>query len=299
MILVRLMGGLGNQMFQYAFGRFLAEKNGVELKYDLGLMMDRSRPHELVTHRQYELDIFQIRNFKQASEEEVCLFNGIPNPTFSERLGYKWRLFSGQVRLVLQQNNEFKESFLSIPDQSCLVGRWQSEKFFAPIAEHIRTEFSFISEFSDPIIQKRKELKEFNSVGIHIRRGDLVTSALYSKTIGVLDLDYYNKGIEAIKSRISDPVFYVFSDDTEWCKKELKLSVPFEVIGEDLSGTHASGHMYLLSACKHQIISNSTFAWWAAWLNTSMKKTVIGPKNWYRDEKLANEVLFPKDWIVL
>jgi hypothetical protein len=299
MILVRLMGGLGNQMFQYAFGKHLALKNNTELKIDVSLLKDRSIPHEIATHRDYCLDIFNLEDYSFATEREVWHFNGNSSAGIFERIARKIYVLIYSPRLVVQDKNYFSHDYLNLPDNTCIVGRWQSELFFYPCKDQIRKEFTFIENFNSKIIALSEEIKNCNSICIHFRRGDLITSPLYSKTLGCLNLDYYHRALSLLKEKIKNPFLYIFSDDIEWCKNNIMFDLPFKFVGNEYAGIKAGGHLYLMSCCKHFIISNSTFAWWGAWLSESNNKIVIAPKNWYKDITLKNDVLIPENWIKL
>lgn len=299
MILVRLMGGLGNQMFQYAFGKLLALKNNTELKIDISLLKDRSIAHEIATHRDYNLDIFNLNNYSFATEEEVFYFNGNPSAAFLKRAARKLYSFFNSSRVIIQDKNSFSESYLNLPGNTCVVGRWQSEHFFSPVKVQIRKEFSFKEKFNKDIADLADEISKCNSVCIHFRRRDLLTSPIYKKTLGTLDMDYYFKAIKLIKEKMQSPYLYVFSDDVEWCKGNLQFDLPFKIVGDVYAGDKSGGHLFLMSCCKHHVISNSTFAWWGAWLSIHSQKTVIAPINWFKDSLLKNEILFPESWIAI
>ena len=201
--------------------------------------------------------------------------------------------------MLIQDRNVYDAAQLAVPDNTCVVGRWQSENYFNSVASLIRQEFTLKSAPEHGWNEMKKEIQSHESIGIHIRRGDLVTSSLYSNTIGTLGMEYYRNSVRFMKENVKDPRAYIFSDDPEWCKKNIDFDIPFEIIGPEYAGIRASGHLTLLAACKHQIISNSTFAWWAAWLNEHPDKIVIGPSAWFKDKSLVNTEIFPKSWIAL
>ncbi len=208
-------------------------------------------------------------------------------------------LLFNSPNLIVQDKNNYSESYLNLPDDTCIVGRWQSETFFLPIEEQVRKEFSFKEKFNSEIIAFSEEINRSNSICVHFRRKDLITSSLYSKTHGVLEMDYYNRAIDLLKAKIPNPHLYVFSDDAEWCKNNFRPDLPFKIIGDEFSANKSAGHLFLMSCCKHFVISNSTFAWWGAWLSCRKEKTVIAPANWYNEPTLRNDLIAPKSWIVL
>lgn len=295
MIITRLMGGLGNQMFQYAFGKMLAEKYASELVLDLSLLNDRSQPDKIATHRNFELDAFSLSPFRFATEEEAVFYNGVPNGSIPQRIAYRYRRWSGKARILVQQRNSYYLSQLDPGDNTCVVGRWQSENYFKNIGSLIRKEFRLKTALPPAVMKLGEEMRACNSLAVHVRRGDLVSSPLYSKTIGALPLSYYTAGIAQVSKLTGETKVFVFSDDPEWCKANL----PYELVDQGLALDKGLGHFYLMQQCRNQVISNSTFSWWAAWLNDNPGKQVVGPFGWYRDPSLINNIIFPKSWIIL
>lgn len=291
------MGGLGNQMFQYAFGRRMAIINNTQLVLDCSLLLDKSQPHELVTHRDFELDIFNLQEYRWATKEEIFDYNGNPKAFKVKKIIRKIRNTFYPKRLVIQQLNEFNETYLSIKEDVCFVGRWQSELYFKDISEQIKKDFSITVHFNEQIKLYANKIQMCNAVCLHVRRGDLITSVVYSSTIGVINIDYYNVAINYIKQQINNPVFFVFSDDIDWCKKNVILQDQTYYMDDTTSGKKAEGHLFLMKQCKHFIISNSTYAWWGAWLSDYNQKIVVYPANWYKDEEYNNKKMCPSSWI--
>lgn len=298
MILIRLIGGLGNQMFQYALGTHLAIKNDTLLKLDTTLLADRSQPHEVVTHRNLEIDIFAIP-LHFATQKEVEYFNG---KVFSSIPGKVWNKATWQFRkknLIIEHGRRFHPEILSLPDNKCLVGSWQSEKYFTAIENEIRKLYSFHKPLTGKFLEISREIQNLNSVCIHVRRGDYVTSPLYSKSLGTTNPEYYYKALELLQLKQRIDCLFVFSDDMEWCKNNLKFSVPTHFMDYELKEKKYAVDMQLMSLCRHFIIPNSTFGWWAAWLSKSPGKMVIAPKQWYKDPDLDSSDLVPAEWIRL
>lgn len=298
MIMIRLMGGLGNQMFQYAFGRSLAIKHQTELVLDDSFLKDKSNSHEVFTHRDFELDIFSNLNYRWATSKEVFAFNGNKNSGVLKRIFRKVLNQFNSKELIIQLNNEVANYVSISRNNSCYVGRWQSYKFFEDYLGEIRNEFVMNRPQINGIDDLMTQINGGESVCVHFRRGDLVTSPLYSETIGSLDLDYYVHSISHINKSVNQPNYFVFSDDIEWCKQNLNLNEKAIFIEAALSGKKSEGHFYLMQHCKHFIISNSTFAWWAAYLSSATEnKQVIYPKNWYKKAELQNPYMCPNNWI--
>lgn len=293
------MGGLGNQMFQYAFGRRMALINNTELVLDDSLLLDRSQPDELVTHRNFDLDIFSLRPYRWATKEEIFLYNGNSKASIFKKIGRKLKNSMFPKSLIIQKANEINLQYLKLSSDVCFVGRWQSELYFKDIAQQLREEFRINAPVNSEIENYEKIISNCNSVCLHIRRGDLVSSSIYSNTIGVLEWSYYERALRYLRERVENPVFFIFSDDIDWCHKNIQLNEKTYFMNEETSGIKASGHLLLMTKCRHFIIANSTFAWWGAWLANSENKIVIYPKNWYKDVKNNNPQLCPMNWKAL
>jgi len=296
MIIVKLIGGLGNQMFQYALGRHLAYLNQTELKLDISYLLDR-RPRPNVVFRDFDLPIFNI-NAEVASAKEVASFTG----RYPSRAQVYWhRLMSIiQPPAVIQENSpEFDAVILRTRDNSYLTGYWQSEKYFKAIETTIRTDFSF----KQPVLAESRALAESivqtKSVCLNVRRTDFVNVPSSSQTLGFIGLDYYEHATNYLEQQVKDLHYFVFSDELEWCKQNLKLTMPHTFVEHRHAGEKFYNYLQLMTICKHYIIPNSTFAWWGAWLNPSGKKIVITPKNWYADIHRNNKDLISANWIVL
>jgi hypothetical protein len=294
MILVRLMGGLGNQMFQYAFGRTVSLHYKTELALDPTLLNDRSMPNEIATHRAFDLDIFKNLKYRLATQKEIFLFNGDANASISQKAARKLNTLVSPKKLTIQKNNELD---VEMSDDTCYVGRWQSYKFFEEKENVIKEDFQIEKPVVAGIDKLAEQIRNCNSVCVHVRRTDLVSSTLYSKTIGALDLNYYKRSMDVITQNEKDPVYFVFSDDIEWCKQHIKSNNPLYFVENTLAGEKAEGHLYLMTQCKHFIISNSTFAWWGAFLSENKFKNVIYPNQWFKDAALKNPYMSPKEWI--
>lgn len=300
MIIVRLIGGLGNQMFQYAAGRFLSEKHKTTIKLDLTFLLDRTPRRDFV-YREYELDVFAI-NAKQADEKELIKYR----PSFFYRVNSCLRRLCGRpviinpTYLVEQQFTYDKLAFEQASKDCFLNGYWQSEEYFKSIESLLRQEFTFRHPLDIKNAEIANRIGSVNSVSIHIRRGDYVTTPHIANAHALCTLEYYQNAISYIENRITNPVFFIFSDDIEWVKANLILSSPFE-IGSGNFGKQSYIDMQLMSLCRHNIIANSSFSWWGAWLNSNSDKKVIAPKKWFADETMNAQIidLIPEKWMRL
>ncbi|MDP3946424.1 MAG: alpha-1,2-fucosyltransferase [Lutibacter sp.] len=284
MIYSNIYGGLGNQMFQYAIAKNISILNNVCFKLDVAKMNNSYL-------RDYSLKKFNISNVI-ASLEEVKKF-------------HKNKYYNYILRELQQKNillgNKYYEKLELIFDKKVLSlqsgyleGYWQSFKYFENIRDVLLKDFTLAEEmnFENKLIYN--EIISTNSISIHIRRGDYISNSKNNKIYNVFGLEYYNKAIDFITKQINNPYFYVFSDDLEWASKYLNLSnVTYVGIN---SSKNPENDLVLMSYCKHNIIANSTFSWWAAWLNQNQNKIIIAPKKWMSTVNNLDD-LYPQTWI--
>ncbi len=297
MIIVRLRGGLGNQLFQYAAGRALAAHHQVPLKLDLYTYAQHP-------YRKYELHHFQI-DAVEATREEVHRFTG-SNPII--RYLHKRENYFRCPGVFAQPHYHFYEDFFLLPADIYLSGYWQSERYFSGIAGMLRSQFSPAQPLDEKNTAYLRQMQSEHSVAVHVRRGDY-KSAGYASFFGTLPESYYGEAMTKLRQRVGNPVFYFFSDDIAWCK------ATFGTTGAQFidhnTGADAFKDLLLMSACRHQIIANSTFSWWGAWLNDNPEKVVVAPRQWFKSDFLDKKVpvyasrfyntrdLIPAGWIRL
>ncbi len=295
MIITKIQAGLGNQMFQYATGLRLAKHNNTVLELDIRSFdnMDKND-----TPRYYELDLLSI-SAKIATEDEL---GKIKEPDYKRNLKekVKHRLGTGKHLFYYGENSpEFNPRILTLKDNTYLVGWWQSEQYFVDIADTLRKEFT---PKRKPSLKNSKILEQAlatNSVGIHVRRGDYVTNKYATAFHGLAPIDYYNAAVTFMKTYVDEAHFFVFSDDIKWCKANFKFGhrVTF-VEGND--GPLAYEDLRIMAACKHNIIANSSFSWWGAWLNPNPEKIIIAPRIWYAEEDRNRKAdIVPNNWMRL
>ncbi len=295
MIVVRLMGGLGNQMFQYAFGLYLANTNNTKLKLDLTLLEDRNSKNANVVYRDFELSCFKLSG-QIASQKEIHQFNPLPTKNIFKKIRNKLYYFYHK-NIIIQNKHDWNSSNLKIKNNTCIVGRWQSELYFKNIEDAIRKEFIFKNELNEYSKDIANQIQRNNkSISIHLRRIDYVNNKLYAEKIGALKINYYNKAIKKICELIERPRFFIFSDDIEFAKKNLPKNINAFFIKQK-SNVKAEQDLHLISLCKNHIISNSTFSWWGAWLSNNLQKIVIAPKNWAKDVDYKPNKIIPNNWI--
>jgi hypothetical protein len=271
MITVKLKGGLGNQMFQYALGRALSLKH----KVPLGLDISTYEIKDPRVARYYALDVFNITG----------------NALSKIPLRYKLHNFFSYPGKEKYFN--FDPAILQLSDGAYLNGYWQSPKYFEGFKDIIKKDFTLKNFPASNIQTLAEEIKSQNSLCVHVRRGDYVGNKFHE----VVDNEYYRKGLDRISTMTTIEKIYVFSDDINWCKENISFEIPTFFVEDEYSGEKGEGHMYLMSKCKNFIIANSSFSWWGAWLATYENKIVICPKQWFGDASIDTSDLIPKEWI--
>jgi len=279
MIIVNIHGQLGNQMFQYALGRHL-QLRGKKVLYYTGYFKQHPE-HDFALPRVFGLDLPEATTNQMLAcrEDRHRLIDRVRRKFFGRHehvfteVGAKSYVFHSDVF-------DFRKGLID--------GYWQTEKYFSGIDETIRKDFSFM-DVSERNKELAKEMSENTSVSIHVRRGDYVGS------FPVMDDSYYNEAIRYFCNKYRDTHFYVFSNDMEWCRAHLKSDCMTYVDWN--TGKGSPYDMWLMTQCKHNIIANSSFSWWGAWLNRNPGKEVIAPKTWFYHAQTPD--IYCKDWIVL
>ncbi|MBX3166757.1 MAG: alpha-1,2-fucosyltransferase [Candidatus Eremiobacteraeota bacterium] len=285
---------MGNQMFQWAAGRYLSTKLRVALKLDLEFLLDRT-PRANFTFRDYDLDVFQIEpEFADPEDREWFRSKHDLASRFRSKLK---RSLSGS-RLVKERFFHFDPDVLQARDFSYLDGYWQSEKYFQTIEKEIRQDFQFREGLSQAGASLAREIRASNSICLNVRRGDFVANPEAAEFHGVMGLDYFTSAVLKLQELVPSGLeAFVFSDDIEWCEEHLKLPIPMRVVSHAFKGYKFGQYLQLMSLCKHFIIPNSSFAWWAAWLSESPDKRVFAPKVWFAGSQEDTRDLIPANWI--
>ena len=290
MIIVRLMGGLGNQLFQYAIGRAVSQRSEEEFKMDI---LGYENQSGSMTPRKYALQIFNIQeNF--ADKKELEKMKGKVDGRLLKIL-QRWGLLKKHDFFVAEPHFNFAPEILEVSGDVYLQGYWQTEKYFKDIEELLRKELTLRAEFSIQEKEITQEIKNCQAVSLHIRRGDYVSSATTGKFHGICSLEYYAQAIEKLKQQLENPTFFVFSDDIAWVKENLKIDFPTKYVSDGNLKDYED--LVLMSFCKHNIIANSSFSWWGAWLNQNPEKIVIAPKRWFADTSIDTSDIIPENWI--
>lgn len=260
---IKIMGGLGNQMFQYAYGRS-CELSGKKVIFDTSFFNQGNTKPD--TARDFKLNIFNI--------ETKAVFSNKKNRITD---------FLGRIKRLLRSTTE---------------GYYQNEKYFNNIDAVIRKEFTLKNSMSEEGMKwQEKIIASENSVSIHIRRGDYVQDPKTSAFHGACNVEYYIKALEKITEilKMKNMEIFVFSDDILWAKENLDFPHQMYFVSDPRIADYEE--MWLMSLCKHNVIANSTFSWWGAWLNNNPNKIVVGPKQWFNGKTSEELGILPKEWI--
>lgn len=291
MKIVNILGGLGNQMFQYAFAIALRERFSEE-----NVRIDPSGFKGYPLHNGYELlRIFSVSIPEASFREQLKVYY----PLRSYRMWQIGNRLLPQRKSIVRENADmrFTPSLLSDSRSAYYLGYWQTEKYFRDIRSQILEAFTF-----PPFEQGSKneavlrEIQSKNVIGVHVRRGDYVN---IGNTQGICTLEYYRKALCLISERTNPEMFLIFSDDIEWCRNEIsKFLRDVSTVYVDWNkGRDSFRDMQLMSCCRHNIIANSSFSWWGAWLNQNPDKIVIAPSRWMNDGGWVD--IIPEGWLTL
>lgn len=280
MITVSLQGGLGNQMFQYAAARALAEKHGTDVSLDL-TWFDQIKDAN-TTPRVYELDAFELD--KSVNKVHGGLWQRVQRKLHA-------------LQAYQEPHFHYDSAFQELPNNTVLHGYFQSEKYFKKYRKELLNDFTWQTEASS----KDKALlakisRDTQSVSIHVRRGDYVDNKAAHAFHGLTTVEYYHLALKQLKKRVTRPNLYVFSDEPIWCKQHLTFTGPTIYISHNTQG---SDDMHLMEACQHNIIANSSFSWWGAWLNENPNKIIIAPKAWFAHKESNTKDVIPSTWLTV
>jgi len=294
MIISQLNSGLGNQMFQYAAGKALSINKNTDLSIDISWYNNKE---VMQTTRNYELYVFKIEEhliYEDKAYEYYnkgnAFINRIINKIERNKPYYKKKLFE-------EQTFEFDPNFFKARKDAIISGYWQSEKYFEGISDKIRDIFTCNND-----VWRINDIKVLNaiesneSVSLHVRRGDMISNSEVAKVHGACDINYYNDSISYMNNKLKSPIYFIFSDDPKWASENINTSNKTIFVDHN-KNEFAWLDMQLMSRCKNNIIANSSFSWWGAWLNKNPNKIVVSPKRWFNHDKNNTKDLIPKSWI--
>ena len=323
MIITRLFGGLGNQMFQYAAGLALAEQYRSPLKLDVSAFAKLAHTE---AHNRYALHCLNVvEQFATANEVRTftdsrfnlfgrgCLraaealgmrslagrIDNLKHSQINRSVAGGWgrrALFSATTRWHIPPVLSFYPAFRTLGPAAYLDGLFQSERFFTSVADLLRLHFTYRFPALPAVAEVAARISsEGPSAAVHFRRGDYVSNKTYQQTLGPVGPNYYQRAVARLREQHPDAVLYIFSDDIDAVEREFRPGGRHHFI-RAVKPWHAYDKIRLMSLCDHQIIANSTFSWWAAWLNPSPVKTVIAPTPWFSDGSLDGNDLVPPAW---
>ncbi len=289
-IVVKVDGGIGNQMFQYALGRALVDTPAAELYLDLS-SFDQRRGDNAA--RSFGLDFFDL-HYQRATPELLAAFAEARRSRWG-RLARHFVPSLATHRFFMERGFAFDPTVFDVRDHTYVEGYWQSEKYFIHLANIIRQDFRFPPVTDAVNLPISTRIKRTNAVSVHVRRGDYAHHPATNAFHGLCDAGYYARAMKHMHTRFPDAMFYVFSDDPEWARTDLDPSYRTELV-EANDRDHGSLDLCLMSQCRHHIIANSSFSWWGAWLNPDPNKVVVAPKAWFRDSGIDTTDLIPARW---
>lgn len=293
--IIKIQGGLGNQMFQYAIGAIIGLIENETVLLDT-TFFQKTEKIPGFTPRKFELSIFS-NEYTIADETQINKFNKL---SYLNRIKRKIKL--NYPKKFIEPTMHFYQKVFSLKTPLYLDGYFQSYKYFFGYEDFIKDQFNFpIKKIGIKNEKLLEDIMAKNSVSVHVRRGDYVLDKNTQEFHGVCSVNYYLDAIKLIASKMDDLLLVFFSDDTEWAIEEFK-NLPYSLIFIDHNkGENSWKDMFLMSNCKHNIIANSSFSWWAAYLNQNQNKMVIAHKQWFADPTKNSETsdLIPESWIRL
>ncbi|WPU95796.1 alpha-1,2-fucosyltransferase [Mucilaginibacter sabulilitoris] len=291
MDVVVIFNGLGNQMSQYAF--YLQKKSVNKSTYLIDFCSSQNH-NGMELHRVFDIDL------------KVTLFQRFLMVLFKILIVEKYKIIVKPLRSLLRFfncnviyenfNYSFNSSYL-LPSKGITFyyGGWHSEKYFLSVKDKIVKEFEFLKPIDPENVDYIHSISKHNSIGIHIRRGDYLDADNFNLFGDVCNKAYFEAAIDLIENKLNNPHFFVFSNDMSWVKANLFMNKVTYITCNN--GKNSWKDMYLMSLCKHNIISNSTFSWWGAWLNKNVDKLVISPKRYLKKDKFTD--FYPESWTKL
>ncbi|MFC1659816.1 alpha-1,2-fucosyltransferase [Pseudomonadota bacterium] len=295
---MNIIGGLGNQMFQYAYIKSLSKRIGRDFLLDFS-SFDFYKLHKPI------IKSLNIEN-KIASKEVLIDYKTQEIKSKCPKLFRKilrikkFKIISSKFKTFKEQENApavFDKAFFSLSEAGYIIGYFQSEKYFKNIRRELLKDFLPKNGFSEKFKQFQKQIKnkKFSPISLHIRRGDYVSNSITKKVYGHCPLSYYEKAVKILQKSVKNPKLFIFSDDLKWVKENLKINLPMIFVNCATPSTPYED-IWLMASCDHNIIANSSFSWWGAWLNENPKKIVIAPKKWFAKKDLKYKDIYCRNW---
>lgn len=294
MIIGNLSGGLGNQMFQYAACKALSIKKNLPLYFDISDLVRRGDHDGFILNKVFKINIDLINT------ELKKTILGVYDNKITKYLARNFSIFNLSKSYILEKTFHYEDISILFKNNAYVEGYWQSPLYFQEYSNMIFNDFRFSDEIKAFNKSTAYKIIESNSVSIHLRFGDYMNNS-NSNIYYRLTNEYFLKCIKYFILNTSSPTFFIFSDNINLAKTIIGCSENYYYVENNILPS-AGSDMYLMSLCKNNIISNSTFSWWAAWLNSNVNKVVICPDNWFnKDFASKNNInikdLYPKEWI--
>lgn len=277
MFYFKLTGGLGNQLFQYAAASAL----NLATQQKVAFYFEDSNDYAI---RKLELEHYKLKI-------EIAHPSSIPGSTMIDRLKRKLNI---DHFFREKQHFQYQPDFFEQPPNTFYIGYWQNEKYFlehrAQLIQNLKWEKPLNAE---NLLLKKRITNNTNTVAVHVRRGDYIQNPIANQFHGECTIDYYRNAMNYMEQKVPEANYYFFSDDPVWVKSEFNFIKNLTII--DGNANAPAIDLHLMSCCRHQIIANSSFSWWGAWLNTNANKIVIAPKKW-TNQHIDCEIV-PKEWV--
>ena len=279
-VIIRLNGGLGNQMFQYAAARSIALAHAATVELDMSWFGDDPA-------RSYALGPFAI-----AAKPKTYFLSHLRKPKYLA----KWlRSIHINHPLFEEAHAHYDAEMMRVAPPVLLKGFFQSERYFASIRQTIVQDFKIQTAPNAKAEQILRQISQTDAVCVHFRRGDYVMKPKVNAVFGTCSMEYYSTALQWIKSGLKSPHLFVFSDDPDWVRDNFKPDIPMTLV--DIHGpAEAHEDLRLMAACDHFVIANSTFSWWAAWLGSNRDKRIAAPKRWFQNSPRDTRDLLPETW---
>jgi hypothetical protein len=287
MVIARITGGLGNQMFQYALGRQIAVRRRTRLKLDVSSYASD------VFGRQFRLDHFRIAAAIATSAECARRTYSTRRWLFVRRLDTV-RPFARRYFLE-ERHFHFDPDVARAGRHVYLSGYWQSERYFAGIANLLRDELTPCDPPTTATAEVLGHIDRVTAVSVHVRRGDYTFTPV-TRIHPPCTVDYYRTAVATIRERVPGTHFFVFSDDPQWVRANLEWLHPATLVTHN-GAVRDYEDLRAMSHCRHHIIANSSFSWWAAWLCRHDAKVVVAPLRWFGITERSTRDLYPDGWL--
>jgi hypothetical protein len=289
--IVSIMGGLGNQLFQYSLGAYITKVLGQQVAFNSDALAH-------YRDRAVELNLIGLETPWNESGAVRAQLGPLLSPMWSRRLAAsRYGRFIQHNRFITDEHGLTESVVARVQKGEGLYfhGYWQSAKIVATVTPLLWDKFSFPAMTAQEAVW-RTRIDNSNAIAIHLRRGDYASNPKAARHHGVLSIDYYRRAADRLAGRVTDPVFYIFSDDPAYARSQLAARLPGPTHVVETGSPHAWSDLDLMSHCQHNIIANSTYSWWSAWLNKNPDKVVVSPAPWFADQSSAGD-LIPVSWL--